>query len=408
MKILIISQHFWPEEFLINSLVVNLQSKNVEVTVLTGFPNYPHGDFFKNYRGYKCKKEYFHDNIEVFRVPIFPRKSGRAWQLILNYISFIISASFCGPILLRKKKFDLIFIFGTSPVFQAIPGIFLKTVKKIPLIIWLQDLWPDVLKATGFVNNSKLLALRGYFVGWIYRRSDLILVQSKAFVNDVIDKCPTAKLEYHPNTSIEMKHGSVDSLKLNISDKFSLMFAGNFGKAQSLDTILDAAEVLKNDQDIVFVLVGTGNELIRLKQKIEEKDLNIILPGQFSHEEMPGILQQASALIISLSNDPIVSKTVPSKLQTYMAIGKPIIAAIKGEGARLIIEAKAGYVSNPDDPIQLSRNILRLRSLNEKELKALGQNASKFYYVKFESNLLLEKLLEYFEVTIRDYHDKKS
>ena len=138
-----------------------------------------------------------------------------------------------------------------------------------------------------------------------------------------------------------MKHGSVDSLKLNISDKFSLMFAGNFGKAQSLDTILDAAEVLKNDQDIVFVLVGTGNELIRLKQKIEEKDLNIILPGQFSHEEMPGILQQASALIISLSNDPIVSKTVPSKLQTYMAIGKPIIAAIKGEGARLIIEAKA-------------------------------------------------------------------
>ena len=293
-------------------------------------------------------------------------------------------------------------------MFQAIPGIFLKTVKKIPLIIWLQDLWPDVLKATGFVNNSKLLALIGYFVGWIYRRSDLILVQSKAFVNDVIDKCPTAKLEYHPNTSIEMKHGSVDSLKLNISDKFSLMFAGNFGKAQSLDTILDAAEVLKNDQDIVFVLVGTGNELIRLKQKIEEKDLNIILPGQFSHEEMPGILQQASALIISLSNDPIVSKTVPSKLQTYMAIGKPIIAAIKGEGARLIIEAKAGYVSNPDDPIQLSRNILRLRSLNEKELKALGQNASKFYYENFESNLLLEKLLEYFEVTIRDYHDKKS
>ena len=157
---------------------------------------------------------------------------------------------------------------------------FSKNCKKIPLIIWLQDLWPDVLKATGFVNNSKLLALIGYFVGWIYRRSDLILVQSKAFVNDVIDKCPTAKLEYHPNTSIEMKHGSVDSLKLNISDKFSLMFAGNFGKAQSLDTILDA-EVLKNDQDIVFVLVGTGNELIRLKQKIEEKDLNIILQDNF-------------------------------------------------------------------------------------------------------------------------------
>ncbi len=406
MRILIISQHFWPEEFLINSLAVNLQNKNLNVTVLTGHPNYPNGDFFENYHGWKFQKEVFDNKIEVYRVPMFPRKSGAAWHLILNYISFIISSSIFGPFLLRKKKFDLIFIFATSPVFQAVPGIVLKFIKKIPLIIWLQDLWPDVLKATGFVENRNLLALIGYFVSWIYRRSDLILVQSKAFMESVIEKCPTANLKYHPNSSIEMNNKS-SSLKLDISDKFSLMFAGNFGKAQSLDTILEAAEVLKNDEEIVFVLVGTGTELTKIKQKIEEKNLNILLPGQFSFEEMPGIYQQASALIISLGDDPIVSKTIPSKLQTYMAVGKPIVAAMKGEGARLIVEAKAGYVSNPNDPIQFSKNILRLKSSNDKELSALGQNASKFYYENFESKLLLEKLLNHFEITIRDYHEKK-
>jgi glycosyltransferase involved in cell wall biosynthesis len=402
MKILILSQHYWPESMPINEVAISLKKHGCDITVLTGKPNYPDGAIFPGYRaaGTGCES---HKGIPIYRVPLVPRGHGTASKLILNYLSFLASASIAGPWLLRKQRFDVIFVFGSSPILQAIAGLVLKWMKGAVQVTWIQDLWPQSLEATGFVRDKRVLWIVRLVVQWIYRRSDMLLIQSEAFrpiVTAMAGRTPTL---YHPNpgrlegTRAEGPALPGYSFKLG----FNVIFAGNLGRAQALETIIGAATLLARHKEIRFVLIGSGSRSQWLQQTVEASQLaNVEIPGRFLPEAMPAVLSQASALLVTLSRSPILGMTVPSKLQTYLAAGKPIIAALDGEGARVVSDAGAGVAVPAEDAQALANAVLRLQRMSQDELNEMGERGRKYYKAHFDPDVLIERLVSRFEETI--------
>ncbi len=320
MKILIFSQYFHPENFIINDIVRVLVEQGHQVTVATGKPNYPEGDIFPGYRAWGLEKERFLDKADVLRVPLWPRGSGGAKNLIFNYLSFVLTGLVFFPWLLRKKKFDAIVVFAPSPITQVIPAILLKYLKRAYLAVWIQDLWPQSLSATGFIKNRHLLKVVGGLVRCIYACADRLLVQSKAFIEPVSEYASSDKVVYYPNsidsTAMRTDLPVANELAAVLQESFCVVFAGNLGTAQGLDTIVQAAIHLRDKSDIRFVLIGSGSRSSWLQEQKETHNLdNLILPGRFPAAHMPSIFARSSVLLVSLNNDSIFSQTIPSKLQ---------------------------------------------------------------------------------------------
>jgi len=396
MKILILSQHFWPETFRINQVATDLARTGCEVTVLTGKPNYPSGVVFEGYKATGIARETY-EGIDVHRVPLVPRGRGGAVGLAWNYLSFLSVASVLGPWMLRGRKFDVVFVYGTSPILQAIPAVIIKWIKHSPLVVWVQDLWPDSLQATGFVKSPLLLRWVALAVRWIYRRADLLLVQSEAFVRPVRTMAGDTPVEYHPNpgeTPLAQQATAQESQDVPLaSGCFNVVFTGNIGTAQGLERVLDAAQELVADADIRFVLVGAGSRLEALRQEVQRRKLtNVSLPGHFPASAMPSLMARASALLVSLTAEPIFSQTVPSKVQSYLASGRPIIAFLDGEGARIVQEAGAGVACPAGDHRGLVRAVLDLRARTGAQRAAMGEAGRRFYVQHFEPDALAQRL----------------
>jgi glycosyltransferase involved in cell wall biosynthesis len=404
VKVLILSQYFWPESFRINEVTTSLLRAGCDVTVLTGQPNYPLGDIFSGYRAVRCRAQQHELGFTIYRVPIIPRHRGSALRLISNYLSFVISASVFGPWLLRKKHFDVIFVYGISPILQAIPGMLLKKVKGAGLVTWVQDLWPQSLQVTGFVRNRRILAVVDAVVRWIYRHNDLLLVQSRGFVPVVQAMAPGTSVEYHPNPGelafgLTSPHGEP---AVRLAPGFNVVFAGNMGTVQALDTVLKAAEFLLPHPEVRLVLVGSGSRSRWLGEQIQQRGLvNVCLRGRFEPEKMPGIFAQASALLVSLTGGTALSQTVPSKIQAYLAAGRPIVASMDGEGARVVEESGAGLASPAEDPSALAQAILSLMAMPEAELKRMGEAGRNYYQRHFEPAMLAKRLIQHFEALPR-------
>lgn len=400
MKVLLFSQYFWPESFRINEVVESLLDVGCEVTVLTGQPNYPHGKTFEGYRSLYISKEVHSKGYTIYRVPLIPRGKANAVGLLFNYLSFVLSSALIGPFVLRGQKFDLIFVCGMSPFTQSVSAIWLGRLKKAKVVIWVQDLWPESLEATGFVKNKAVLRGVGRVVSWIYRHCDLLLVQSKGFFSSVQNLAGKTPIKYHPNPGeLAFTHStsSVQISSLSLKSGFNVVFAGNLGTVQALDTVLDAAEQLKQHEDINLVLVGSGSLTTWLESEIKRRNLqNVSMPGRFPVEAMPSILGQASALLVSLCRDPIISKTIPSKVQVYLAAGKPIIASLDGEGARVVEESGAGLGCSAQDATALAQAILKLRALPMEELELMGRKGLEYYQQHFEPTMLALRLQEHF------------
>jgi glycosyltransferase involved in cell wall biosynthesis len=398
MNVLIVSQHYWPETFRINEVATSLMRSGCQVRVLTGQPNYPDGQVLPGYQAWRtCTEE--HDGYTIHRVPLVPRGRGNALRLIANYLSFLASACVLGPWSLRGRDVDVIFVYGTSPILQAIAGVVLKVVKRAPLVTWVQDLWPQSLQVTGFVRNPSLLAAVAVVVRWIYRRSDLLLVQSHGFVPLVQAMAGTTPVAYHPNPG-ELAFGEPvppGPAAFTLPPGFNVVFAGNFGTVQALDTVVQAAERLKGVPDIRFVLVGSGSRGDWLKAEIERLGLhNVVLAGRFPPDAMPGILAQASALLVSLSRGEILRQTVPSKVQAYLAAGRPIVASLDGEGARVVREAGAGVTCPAEDAQALADGILRLHGSAAADRLAMGDAGRRYYEQHFDPEVLAERLVRTF------------
>lgn len=399
MRILMLSQYFWPESFIINDIVRTLVEQGHEVVVATGKPNYPDGKVFTGYKAGGTQRERYEGHIELLRVPIWPRGKGGARNLILNYLSFVLAGLICLPWMLRKREFDAILVFAPSPITQAIPAIPLKWLKKARLALWVQDLWPESLSATGFVRHRHLLKLVGWMVAEIYRHCDTLLVQSRAFVEPVARYAAREKIHYYPN-SMDLSRARSDvalapELGELLDQYFCVVFAGNLGTAQALDTLVEAAAHLREDPDIRLVFVGSGSRLDWLKSQKQALGLdNLVLAGRYPTEAMPAIFERSSALLVSLNNEDVFAQTIPSKIQAYLAAGRPIIACMNGEGAKVVCDAGAGLTSPAEQVLPLVANIRQLKALGGAERASMGQAGRTYFEAHFEMGNQVTRLVE--------------
>ena len=399
MRVLIFSQYFWPETFSINELVKGLIEKGMDVDVLTGKPNYPEGSIYADYRAWGCQTEGW-QGATVYRIPLAPRGARNALRLAINYLSFILSGLVFAPWLLRRRNYRIIFVYAPSPILQAIPALFLGWLKGCPVVVWVQDLWPDTLESTGYIRNPHLIRLVGLVVRFIYRHTDLLMVPSKAFVKWVAALARHQRIEYYPN-SVDPVFASPPEVALpevpGLTEGFSVLFAGNVGTLQAVHVIVEAATLLKDYPDVRFVVMGQGSRWEWMRQQVEARGLtNLYLPGRFPVEAMPGIMQKASVLLVTLLNQPIFAATVPNKVQAYMAAGKPIVACVNGEGARLVIEADAGLAAPAEDASALADAVLSLYRMTPQERERLGANGRRYYEEQFNHDMLVEKLIQRF------------
>jgi glycosyltransferase involved in cell wall biosynthesis len=399
MKILVVSQYFWPESFLINDIVRILDEQGHEVVVATGKPNYPDGRIFDGYRAGGSLRERYLGKIDVFRVPLWPRGQGGAKNLILNYFSFVLAGLVFLPWMLRKREFDAILVFAPSPILQAIPAIPLKWLKKAKLALWIQDLWPESLAATGFIKSPFLLRAVGWLVRGIYRCCDTLLVQSHAFSESVSRYAVRDKIVYYPNSMDARPLVGALPISSELSElleaHFCVVFAGNVGTAQALDTLLQAAVHLKDDADIRLVVVGSGSRLAWLQAQKTLLGLdNLVLAGRYPSQAMPQIFERSAALLVSLNSEAIFAQTIPSKIQAYLAAGRPIIACLDGEGARIIQEAGAGISSPAEQVLPLVAAIREMRSCSNAEREAMGLSGRAYFDQHFDMDVQVRHLVD--------------
>ncbi len=397
VKVLIISQYFWPESFRINDIALGLKERGHDVTVLTGKPNYPGGDFFSGYGYFKRAREDYH-GISVRRVPLCPRGRGGSLRLALNYLSFALLASVLGPWRCREG-YDAILVYEPSPITVGLPAVVMKWLKGAPVLFWVQDLWPESISATGAVRSPLALGLVERLVCWIYRGCDRILVQSEAFV-EPIERLGVERerIHYFPNSA----EGIYQPLRLEesaperarIPAGFRVVFAGNIGKAQDFETILGAVERLKTYQDIQWVILGDGRMLSWVAEQVGRRNLadTVHLLGRHPVESMPRYFALADVMLVTLRDEPIFALTIPAKVQSYLACARPVIAALRGEGARVIREAGAGLTPPPEDPDALAEAVLAMYSMPVAERRAMGARGREYFEAHFERNVLLQRL----------------
>ena len=395
LRLLVISQHYWPESFRINSFVETLIEAGAEVAVLTGQPNYPAGETFAGYRWYGAGKTRHPAGYDIYRVPLLPRGRGGGVRLALNYLSFILAGWLVAPVLLRGRRFDALFVYGTSPVLQGLVGLPLRRLKRARLALWVQDLWPHVLAATGYVRSPRILRFVQRLVGWLYRRNDLILAQSEAFAEAIRPHAGRVPVRYFPNPGEAAAAADEGVPAVTLPGAFNVVFAGNLGRAQSLDTVVEAATLLRERKGIRITLFGSGAMEDWLARDIEQRGLgNLILGGRLPPEAMAGIYAQADALLLTLVDDEMLAKTIPSKLQSYLAAGVPILAATGGEAARIVEAAGAGLVCPPENAPALAEAIMVLCEAEAGQRAKMGAAALEHYRDHFEPERLAHNLIE--------------
>ncbi len=396
MKILIVSQYFWPESFRINDLTQELLQRGHSVAVLTGIPNYPAGTVFEGYRKNPKAFDYY-SGTRVFRVPMLARGNG-AVRLFLNYLSFVIGACLYGPWRLRGQQADVIFVFAPSPVTVGLPAILLGWIKRAPVVFWTLDLWPDTLAAIGVLRSPILLGWVGRLVRFIYERCTLVLGQSRGFLPKIAKYCSNAnKIRYFPSWTEEI-FNEADLLPASEvpvhKGVFNILFAGNIGEAQDLPAVLNAAESLRHNTAIRWLIVGDGRISVWLHDEVARRGLqsNVLLLGRFPVERMPSFYAHADVLLVSLKKDPVFSLTIPGKVQSYLMAGVPILGMLDGEGAQVIKDSNAGLVCAAGNSEGLVSAVLEMLSMSVDQRKLLGMNGHDYAQKEFGRGLLIDQL----------------
>lgn len=395
MRILFISQYFYPETFKGNDIVFDFVKRGHEVTVLTGKPNYPEGEFYKGYGFFKKSKEVIH-GAKIIRTPIYPRKNGKGIHLILNYISFVFFSYFTCVFRIRDK-YDLIFVQQLSPVTMALPGLWLRKKQNIPLYLWVLDLWPESILAASNFKNPLIIKCIENLVAKIYNQSDVILISSKYFEKSIKSKLINQNKEvlYFPNWAEDVFIKSYLQNSLSIPDLpigFNIMFAGNVGESQDFETIIKAAE-LTLSEDINWIIVGEGRKLDWIKEQIQLRQLtNVFLLGRHAIETMPWFFNKADVMLVSLKDEPVFSLTVPAKIQAYMASSKIILGSLNGEGNVIINESGCGYAVNAGNPNLLSEKAIFLKNSPKNKIIEMQMKSKQYYEDHFSKKTLFDSL----------------
>lgn len=401
MRLLVVTQYFWPENFRVNDLVTELVKRGHDVTVLTGYPNYPDGTIFPEFRANRQHFASF-NGADVVRVPLFVRGQSTL-RLMLNYLSFAINALLIGSWKLRGRKFDAIFVYEPSPITVGIPAVALRAIKKAPLVFWVLDLWPETLQAIGVLRSRVMLKAIGRLVSFIYNRCDLILAQSKSFIPQIAGYCSAGRrIVYFPSWAESVFELGSPAAATEVPERknsFDIMFAGNIGDAQDFPAILAAAELLKEHARIRWLLVGDGRMAGWVNEEIIRRNLqdSVLMLGRYPVERMPSFYQHADALLVSLRNEPIFSMTIPGKLQSYLAAGIPVVAMLNGEGADVVERSRSGMTCRAGDAGGLAAAILRLASLSDEQMVEMGRNARAVSQNEFDRSKLITRLEDWLE-----------
>ena len=402
MNILVVSQYYAPENFRVNDITTTLQNKGHSITVLTGQPNYPGGEIFPGYG--KVQKEVM-NGIPVYRCKLYPRKKGNR-NLFLNYISFAFFGSrLAKSSTIQNLSFDRVLVFQYSPVTIIWPAVaYNKRAKRpIPLHVYCFDLWPESLVSGGIKKGSIVYRWMHKVSKHLYSQADKIYITSKGFREYFQKEFQIEKNVYDlpiyaedqfvaPGMTESREHGNND----DGGDVFRLLFAGNIGEMQSVETILLAANYLKEQgfSNVHFDIVGDGSRYAHCLQMKEDWNLsNVSFHGRHPLETMPEFYEKADGFLVTLKNDPQISYTLPGKVQTYMAFGKPILGAIGGETKEVIENSLSGLIASPENWKQLAQNIITLSQEKEKRLE-YGANARRYYEQYFSKEQFFDTLTE--------------
>tara|TARA_B110000003_G_C16632546_1_gene527216 strand:+ start:1004 stop:2215 length:1212 start_codon:yes stop_codon:yes gene_type:complete len=394
IKTLLISQFFWPESFPINSIIKDF--KEIDFTIITAKPNYPGGNVFKNYSKFGLIKEnYF--NHKIYHVPIIPRGSGNSIYLFLNYLTFLISSIFYGTLFLKKKKFDLVFVYNTSPITQIIVGYYFKIFYNVKLTSWVQDIWPESVSATDHMKENFIFKLFRKLCHYIYRLNDLLIFQSNNFHKHFKKYNINNKYTYIPNSSnLSLVKKNSNKFKLKKKFKYNFVYAGNIGLAQDFkDFEIFLEKLYKKNKNIKFHLIGSGSYKTILAEKIKDKKLlNVEIYPYIKNQHLYNYLKEADVLFLTLKNKYIFNLTIPSKLQNYLQCKKPILAWANGATKKIIVDAKCGLVVHPGNINKLIVSTLKLS--NKKYLRKLGINSKIYYEKNFQLKIIKKRLLNKF------------
>lgn len=388
MKILFVTQNFWPENFIINDLVVELSKMGYTISVLTGYPNYPSGKIFREYQGKIITKEKFGD-VEVLRVPMFANHSKSKLKRVLSYLSYMLSMSFFGLIYFTKD-FDLIFTYQPGSILVGVTSYLINIRIKAKSVFWIQDLWPEAILAMKIIKPGKLEKLIKLVSNWIYGNNDLLLVQSEGLLSYLNKNrnIPDIKMKFIPNWSMDFsKVGFLEKVK------FKLLYIGNIGHFQNIETLVEVAKELKDKTEIEFTIIGDGQNYSSVQELILEYHCdNVQLIQKSEYKNLESYLSEADVLYLQLISDPILSLTIPGKLQAYLCYGKPILGAVMGEAARIIQEADCGLIAKPLDIESQKEAILKMKKNNYQERYRLGNNGYKYYKKNFDRTKSIQRV----------------
>ncbi len=389
--ILIICQYFYPEPFRINDMAFEWVKRGYKVSVVTGIPNYPEGKFYPGYGLFKHKKETV-DGVEVYRIPLIPRGEGKL-GLVLNYFSFPISGFWWS--LFSKQRPDLVFMFETSPMNQCKVGVRFARKHNIPCYLYVQDLWPENVEMITGIHSPLVIKPITHMVENIYKGCTHLWGTSPSFVTEIAKRLPKeqqSKVTFWPQYAEEFYQPK----PRKEHDGFNVMFTGNIGQAQGLEILPKAARILKEKDmvDIRFTIVGDGRARESFEKSIAEQGVTELFTftGRKPATEVPFLLAEADVAFISFADDELFAKTIPAKLQSYMACGMPIVASAKGETARVIAEAGCGMCSEIGNAEALAENIIKMRDLGRERLNEMGDNALVYNRVHFDKKTLMDEM----------------
>ena len=390
-RILVYTNHYYPEQFKINDVVNWFLEENFEIRVITGIPNYPKGKFYKGYYFLSKKLNEVKQNIIINRLPLIPRGSGSKLLIILNYLSYFLSTIiFTFYLIFFKKKYDVILVHHTSPFFISIAPIIYKKFKSSKNILWDLDIWPQTLVGMNIVRNKTLINILEFIVKKIYKYYDKVLVSSNSIKDTLKVRIKYNKIDVFPNWADELIESK--KYKKNIDfkvdpDFLNIMYMGNVGEAQDFQTVINCFEKLKNFRVRLYI-IGGGRYKFKLQKLVNVNGLNSQVKF-VAYQNLSNIYSyslKADFLFLSLKNEKIFADTLPAKLQTYMSLGKPILGMISGEANKLINDSNIGIAVDSGDYIKLAEEIKNILN-NEYDENIMALNSSSVYEKKFKSGL---------------------
>ncbi|MBQ9558560.1 MAG: glycosyltransferase family 4 protein [Bacteroidaceae bacterium] len=398
-RVLFITQYFYPETFRGNDIAFDMAGRGWDVTVVTAVPNYPRGRFFRGYGLWKRRREEV-NGVHVVRVPVVPR-GNNPLTLALNYLSYALCASVFTFFHLLRHRYDLCFLQQLSPVTTCLPAVVFHKMTGRPLLTWVLDLWPESLKAAGGIRNRHVLAAFAAVARMEYRHSSRILISSQPFRQAIAQQQKDFgdKTVWFPNWAEPSRTIPTRGLKLpTLPEGFRIMFAGNVGEAQDFDHIVEAARLARGT-DIRFVIVGDGRKRPWVEEQIQVHGLqdNLSLVGHFPPEAMYTLFAQADLMLAALKDEPVFNLTLPAKIQTYMASGRPIVAMANGAVADTLHEAQCGRAVAAGDPEALIGAINSMRQITREEREQMGRNGQRYCHAHFDKQTCLDHLYQIIE-----------